>query len=109
MSSLRDNTRFIAHALNQSLKLVESDTEASTIDLNLLGNLNTNQSLNYIKLEHQLNAMEKDSEKMKALEEEFGLIQGDMDQLEKQVQVLTSLTGELDEWSKEVKEKVMSR
>lgn len=68
MSTLADTTRLIRHALNQSLKLVESDTEVSTIDVNLLGNLNTNQSLNYIKLEQHLNSLELDSKKLLALE-----------------------------------------
>lgn len=105
MSTLKDSSRLIGHALNQALKMVESDTEVSTIDLNLLTNLNTNQSLNYIKLEQHLNGLELDSKKMQALDEEFALVQEDLNQIEKQVGVLVELTEELDQWSKELEQK----
>lgn len=106
MSTLNDTSKLIRHALNQSLKLVESDTEVSTIDVNLLVNLNTNQSLNYIKLEQHLNSMELDSKKLLAMEEELLLLVKDLDHIERQVDALCQVTGELDLWSKEVEQKV---
>lgn len=102
MSTLADTTRLIRHALNQSLKLVESDTEVSTIDVNLLSNLNTNQSLNYIKLEQHLNSLEQDSKHMLAMDTELLLLVKDLDHIEKQVDALCEITAELDLWSKEV-------
>lgn len=67
MSALKDTAKLVNHGLNTLSKLMESDTEISTIDLNLLENLNTNQSLNYIKLELKLNALEKDSETLQLI------------------------------------------
>lgn len=106
MSTLADTSRLIRHALNQSLRLVESDTEVSTIDVNLLGNLNTNQSLNYIKLEQHLNSLEVDSKKLLVLEEELVLLVNDLDHIEKQVDTLREVAGELDQWSKEIEQRV---
>lgn len=108
MSPLSDTSRLIRHALNQSLKMVETDTEVSIIDVNLLGNLNTNQSLNYIKLEQYLNSMELDSKKVLVMEEELLLLVKDLDHIEKQVDALCEVTGELDLWSKEVEQKYSS-
>ena len=52
----KETPKLISNALKITSKLIESDTNISTIDLNLLENLNTNQSLNYIKLEkHERN------------------------------------------------------
>lgn len=59
MSTLGDTNRLISQSLNIVSRIVENDTEATTIDLNLLENLNTNQSLNYIKLERNLTEIEK--------------------------------------------------
>lgn len=106
MSTLADTSRLIRHALNQSLRLVESDTEVSTIDVNLLANLNTNQSLNYIKLEQHLNSLEVDSKKLLVLEEELVLLVNDLDHIEKQVDTLREVAGELDQWSKEIEQRV---
>lgn len=59
--TLKDSGKLINNALNLLSRIVESDTDVSTIDINLLENLNTNQSLNYIKLEQKLNTLEKDA------------------------------------------------
>lgn len=64
MSALKNTPKLVHHGLNLASKLIETDTEVSTIDLNLLENLNTNQSLNYIKLEENLNALEKNSKNL---------------------------------------------
>lgn len=106
MSTLTDTTRLIRHALNQSRRLVVSDTEVSTIDVNLLANLNTNQSLNYIKLEQHLNSLELDTKKLLVLEEELLLLVNDLTHIEKQVDTLCDVAGELDQWSKEVEQRV---
>lgn len=67
MTALKDSTRLVGNSLNLLSKLVESDTEVSTIDLNLIENLNTNQSLNYIKLEQRLNNLEKNANNLEEL------------------------------------------
>lgn len=67
MTALKDSTRYIGNSLNVLSKLVESDTEISTIDLNIIENLNTNQSLNYIKLEQKLNNLEDNANNLEGL------------------------------------------
>lgn len=67
MTALKDSTRYIGNSLNVLSKLVESDTEISTIDLNIIENLNTNQSLNYIKLEQKLNNLEDNANNLEDL------------------------------------------
>lgn len=67
MTALKDSTRYIGNSLNVLSKLVESDTEISTIDLNIIENLNTNQSLNYIKLEQKLNNLEDNANSLEVL------------------------------------------
>lgn len=106
MSALKDTERLVGYALSQALKVVECDTEASTVDLNLLSNLNTNQSLNYIKLEQQFTSMEKDANKMRAMKEELTLLLQDLDHIEKQADALGQVTLELDLWSKEIEHKL---
>lgn len=100
--ALRDTAKAIHQTLNLALKLAESDTEVSTIDLDLLINLNTNQSLNYIKLEQDLSDLEKGAQKSQALKEEFESVKDDLDHIEKQVNAISQLTSELDQWSLEV-------
>lgn len=107
--SLKDTSKLISYALNQGQKLVEADTEISTIDMSLLSNLNTNQSLNYIKLEQQFNSLEADTKKMLAMKEEFNSLIGDLDHIEKQVDVLADVVEELDQWSKEIEVKLSRR
>lgn len=65
--ALKDTAKLISHALTTLSNVIEADTDISTIDLNLLENLNTNQSLNYIKLEQNLNVLEKDAERLEQL------------------------------------------
>ena len=67
MTALKDSTRYIGNSLNILSKLVESDTEISTIDLNIIENLNTNQSLNYIKLEQKLDNLEDNANSLEGL------------------------------------------
>ncbi|CUM48080.1 uncharacterized protein AC631_03544 [Debaryomyces fabryi] len=67
MTALKDSTKYIGNSLNVLSRLVESDTEISTIDLNIIENLNTNQSLNYIKLEQQLNKLENNAHSLEDL------------------------------------------
>lgn len=67
MSTLKETPKLINRALNVASKLVESDTNVSTIDLNMLENLNTNQSLNYIKLEKNLDQLELNANQLQQL------------------------------------------
>ena len=46
----KDTPKLVNHGLNALSQLIESDNYALLVDLNLIENLNTNQSLNYIKL-----------------------------------------------------------
>ena len=63
----KDTPKLVEQALTTLSKVVESDTNVSTIDLNLLENLNTNQSLNYIKLENNLNELEANGKHLEVL------------------------------------------
>ena len=67
MTALKDSTRYIGNSLNILSRLVDSDTDVSTIDLNIIENLNTNQSLNYIKLEQNLNNLESNANSLEEL------------------------------------------
>lgn len=99
---LKDTQKLAGYALNQAVKLMESDTQVSTIDMNLLVNLNTNQSLNYIKLEQDLNEIEESTKKSQALQEEFELLRLDLNHIERQVDVMSEIIKELDCWTKEL-------
>lgn len=99
---LKDTQKLAGYALNQAVKLMESDTQVSTIDMNLLVNLNTNQSLNYIKLEQDLNEIEESTKKSQALQEEFELLRLDLNHIERQVDVMCEIIKELDGWTKEL-------
>lgn len=99
---LKDTQKLAGYALNQAVKLMESDTQVSTIDMNLLVNLNTNQSLNYIKLEQDLNEIEESTKKSQALQEEFELLRLDLNHIERQVDVMAEIIKELDGWTKEL-------
>lgn len=94
-------SKLVSRALAQSRKIIESDTEVTTIDLNLLANLNTNQSLNYIKLESHLTAIEKDLQQRQALEEEIAALKEDLEHIERNVSLMGELVSELDQWSRE--------
>lgn len=94
-------SKLVARALAQSRKIIESDTEVSTIDLNLLGNLNTNQSLNYIKLESHLAAIEKDMQQRKALAAETAALKEDLAYIERNVALLGEVVSELDHWTRD--------
>lgn len=96
-----ETSKLVARALAQSRKMFEADTEVTTIDLNLLGNLNTNQSLNYIKLESHLTAIEKDVQQRQAMGEEIAALKEDLAHIEKHVAVMGELVSELDQWSRD--------
>lgn len=100
--ALKDTSRLVSHALSQTKQIVEADTEVSTVDLSLLGNLNTNQFLNYIKLELLLEATELESKRAVALKEEFDLLVEELLKIEEQVDTLTEVTLELKLWMKEI-------
>lgn len=96
--SLDDSSKLIAHALLNFKKVVEADTDVSSIDLSLLENLNTNQFLNYIKLEQDITNLESESEKAQLLETEFNNLKDDLSHIENQVQTLENLGEEILLW-----------
>lgn len=102
----RETPQLVSQALKSALKLVDSDADVSTIDLDLLANLNTNQSLNYIELEQQLNKLEKNTQKMAAMKEEFSLLVNSLDEIETYVSSIEEVADELNAWSHEVTKKV---
>lgn len=104
--ALRETNKIIHHGLNLASKVIESDTQVSTVDLNLLENLNTNQSLNYIKLEQNLITLEKNAKKYESLTNEFKSYQMQLESIETQVEKVSLITKELDNWSIELEEKV---
>lgn len=107
--ALKDTNKLVHNSLNITSKLIESDTDVSVIDLNLLENLNTNQSLNYIKLEQSLNELEKNADKFQKLNREFRTYQQQVDEIEAQVEKIKLFTKELDSWSKELDAKLKKR
>mmetsp|Transcript_1510 Transcript_1510/g.1632 ORF Transcript_1510/g.1632 Transcript_1510/m.1632 type:complete len:110 (+) Transcript_1510:994-1323(+) len=106
MTALKDSTKYIGNSLNVLSKLVESDTEISTIDLNIIENLNTNQSLNYIKLEQQLNKLEDNAHSLEDLNNEFKSFATKLLEIENQIEKIETITKEIDDWSKELSSKV---
>ncbi|CAH6721308.1 hypothetical protein CLIB1444_05S08196 [[Candida] jaroonii] len=102
----KDTTKLTNHSLNVLSKLIDSDTQVSTIDLNLLENLNTNQSLNYIKLENNLNQIEKNSDLLKGINDEYERYRKFIDDIDRESKILDDLVNELDAWSKEIEKKV---
>ncbi|CUM68238.1 uncharacterized protein PRCAT00005959001 [Priceomyces carsonii] len=67
MSNKADVSKLVHHSLNTLTQLVESDTEITLIDLNLIENLNTNQSLNYINLEQSFVILDKDAKNLEQM------------------------------------------
>lgn len=96
--SLNDSSRLIAHGLSSFKKVIEADTAVSTIDLNLLENLNTNQFLNYIKLEQDMSVLESESERAELLEAEYNLLLEDLSHIEQQVDKLSQISREALIW-----------
>lgn len=99
--ALAESGRLVAHALAQAQAVIEADTQVSTVDLRLLENLNTNQFLNYIKLEKDLDALELDSRQMALLKTEVDELKADLAHIEKQTAELVAVTAELRAWLKE--------
>lgn len=58
----KDSNQLISNSLFLLSQLMDSDTEAVIVDLNLLENLNTNQSLNYIKLDQYFTNIEQSTQ-----------------------------------------------
>ncbi|RCK54360.1 hypothetical protein Cantr_03683 [Candida viswanathii] len=98
----KETPKLIHHALNTTSKLIDSDTSISTIDLNLLENLNTNQSLNYLKLEKNLDEIESNVKLLQSLESEFLGYSQELLQIENKVAMLENLINELNSWSQEL-------
>ena len=61
----KDSSQLISNSFFLLSQLMDSDTEAAVVDLNLLENLNTNQSLNYIKLDQYFTNLEQSTLDMK--------------------------------------------
>ncbi|AOW27154.1 hypothetical protein MG5_01517 [Candida albicans P57072] len=98
----KETPKLISNALKITSKLIESDTNISTIDLNLLENLNTNQSLNYIKLEKNMNEIEANAKHLQILKSEFTGYTQELLQIENKVAILEDIISELDTWTKEL-------
>ncbi|KAI5953912.1 hypothetical protein CANMA_004751 [Candida margitis] len=98
----KDTPKLVEHTLTTLSKVIESDTNVSTIDLNLLENLNTNQSLNYIKLENNLNELEANGKHLELLKKEFDQHSQLLVDIEKKVTKIEAIISELDSWSKEL-------
>lgn len=97
--SLSESLKLVAQALSSFKKVIEADTEVTTVDLNLLENLNTNQFLNYIKLEEDISKIETESEKADLLEAELKLLIADLLHIERQVDTLNQLGKESLIWA----------
>lgn len=100
--ALKDTAKTINNSLALVSRLIESDTHVSNIDLNLIENLNTNQSLNYIKLEKTLHTIETNNNILININQEFLRYKEMIDQLDSRSLKLEELINELDRWSKEL-------
>ena len=100
--ALKDTPKLIHHGLSTLSRLVDSDTDISTIDLNLLENLNTNQSLNYIKLEQSLNVLDKQATDKEVLQQQLEQYDSIIRDIECQVDTLEAVVDELDDWTKQI-------
>ncbi|CAK9440490.1 uncharacterized protein LODBEIA_P45820 [Lodderomyces beijingensis] len=98
----RETPRIIHQSLTALSRLIESDTNVSTIDLNLLENLNTNQSLNYIKLENDLNQIERNGNQLVQLKADFDASSELLAQVENKIRTLEEIMVELDSFVTEM-------
>ncbi|KAI5964640.1 uncharacterized protein KGF55_001709 [Candida pseudojiufengensis] len=100
----KDTSRIVNNALNVLSKLVESDTNISTVDLNLLENLNTNQALNYIKLENDMIELESNGKQLENFNQENEIDHHSkvLLEIEENVSKLENIINELDLWSLEL-------
>lgn len=101
-----NNQKIINLGLNTLSKLIDSDTETTLLDLQLLYNLNTNQALNYIKLSQLLDQLHQNNDKLNYYGQEFGKIGESLANIETKVDKLEAITQELDDWSLELELKV---
>lgn len=100
--ALKDTPKLVHHALSTLSRLIDSDADISTIDLNLLENLNTNQSLNYIKLEQNLNELESATTSKEVLLQQLEHYDTIINDIDAQVTTLEQLAAELDAWTQEI-------
>lgn len=104
-----NNQKIINLGLNTLSKLIDSDTETTLIDLQLLYNLNTNQALNYIKLSHLLDTLQENQQKLASQGQEFSNIGKVLEDIGTKVDKLEVITQELDDWSVELAQKVQAK
>ncbi|CAN3353466.1 hypothetical protein DICA3_A06722 [Diutina catenulata] len=100
----KDTPKLVNHGLNALSQLIESDNYASLVDLNLIENLNTNQSLNYIKLENNLHQLTLRAQSMGQLKSEFARYDDILLEIEQGVERIENVVQELDGLSKEIRD-----
>lgn len=91
-----NNQRLINQGLNTISKIIETDTDTTLTDIQLLTNLNTNQALNYIKLSEPLDNIITDTDS----------ITRDLDSIALKIDKLESIVDELDLYSLELEKKL---
>lgn len=99
----RDTPKLVNQGLNALSQIVENDNYSLVIDLNLIENLNTNQSLNYIKLEANLNQISETSQHIRQLKAQFNEYDKMLDDIDAAVGNIEAVVQELDVLTKELK------
>ncbi|GMM38277.1 hypothetical protein DASC09_056160 [Saccharomycopsis crataegensis] len=92
----------IRNSLEEMKKVFENDTEEFLNDVNLIQQLNTNESLKSVKLQEKLECMVKDSQEIRDSNAALSEINSQLTELENQTDNMQAITKELDEWTKEL-------
>ena len=99
----KDTPQLVNQGLNALSQVIENDTYLLIVDLNLLENLNTNQSLNYIKLENNLLQLQERGQALEALNGQLNHYEGMLSQIETSVALMETVIAELDTLTAELK------
>lgn len=99
----KDTPKLVNQGLNALSQVIENDTYSLIVDLNLLENLNTNQSLNYIKLENNLLQLQERGQALEAMSDQLNHYDGTLSQIEAAVTLMETVIAELDTLTSELK------
>ncbi|ODV62083.1 uncharacterized protein ASCRUDRAFT_33085 [Ascoidea rubescens DSM 1968] len=95
----------IKDSITNITRIIENDTDISLIDLNLIQQLNTQKTLNLMKLERKLDLILNESKQITQINEDLTNTLTKLNVLENQVNHLERIAKEMDEWSKELQVK----
>ena len=103
---IKDSSQeLIKESIANLTKIIENDTDISLIDLNLIQQLNTQKTLNLMKVETKLDQILNESKQITQINEELVGTLDKLNTLEGQINSLEQIAKEMDEWSKELQVK----